>query len=619
MVAGRRGLGVALVMPVVMAVAVVTAAEPSPRDVRRQIDAVDTLLTGKNPGRAAASLAEAIAGLEAMQALPQPPAGLKFLSERAERARAELQKAGVDVSRLVVPTPAASPAVAPARPQAARPASATGISFARRVAPFLVSNCGRCHVAGRKGGFQMSSYEQLLRSAKVSPGMGKTSELVEVILSGEMPPGGGRVAADDVSMLIAWIDAGAKCDADPTADLATVARAAVPQPAAGPVAASRPLPLKPGDVSLAADVAPVILAQCVNCHGDRDPESNLRLTNLEAMLKGGRAGSAVVPGKSADSLLVKKLRGAGIEGQRMPLGKDPLPEAQIAMIARWIDQGARIDLLSPQDSLETLAAAGRSKRLSDDQLSKIRFTAGEKLWARVIPDEPPVVKTGAGFALVGNLPSERMEELATEAGEVALLVARELGVPDGPLVKGGVVVFAFRKAYDYSELWQVVAGSERPKGIDGHAGLSGDVAFGAFVVPASGTAAADTRLLLAEQVAASALAARGLPEWFCRGAGRAVAVRVAARAPAAQGWKKEAGPAAKQIGSAVDFLDGRGDPAARALVAGGFVTAIAGGGKLAQLVSLVDGGTPFEEAFEKAFRGQPHQVFTTWAGRNAGR
>jgi len=610
---GVGGLGTL----VLVAASVAVGADPSPRDVRRQIDAVDVLLAGKQPDRAAASLAEAIEGLEAMQALSQPPAGLKFLAERAERARVKLEKAGVDVSRLAVPAQAApvkSPAVKPAPG-----AGTTGISFARRVAPFLVATCGRCHVTGRKGDFQMATYEQLMRSAKVSPGMGRMSELVEVILSGEMPPGGGRVAADDVSMLVAWIDSGAKCDADPAAELATLARAAVPPPPPVVVAPPRPLPLKPGDVSLAADVAPVLLEQCTNCHGERDPESNLRLTSLESILKGGRSGPAIVPGKSADSLLVKKIRGADIEGQRMPLGKDPLSDERIAMIARWIDQGARIDMLSPQDSLETLAAAGRSKRLSDDQLSKIRFAAAEKLWARVLPDEPPVVKKGAGFCLVGNLPDSRLEELASEAGEVAPLVSRELGVDDGPLAKGGVVLFAFRKAYDYSELWQVVAGAERPKGIDGHAGVSGDVAYGAFVVPAGDDASADTRLLVAEQMAAAALAARGLPEWFCRGAGRAVAVRVSARAPAAQAWKKDSIAAAKSVGSAADFFAGRGDPAARALAAGGFLTSIAAGNKLAQMIALSDGGMAFEEAFEKAFRGQPQQAFTTWAARNAGR
>jgi len=614
----RRLFGPAVIGLGVLLAAGTTAAgaAPSPREIRQQIDAVDRLLATGKSDEAVASLAVAIEGLEALQARPQTAAGFKLLVERAQRAVSKLDKAGVDVSRLAVPGPAA---LQPGKPPAARPTAAAGVSFSQQVAPFLVATCGRCHVAGRKGDFQMASYEQLMRSAKVSPGMGQMSELVEVILSGEMPPAGGGVARRDVEMLIRWIDSGAACDGDPTADLVTVARTASPPPPPSPVAPPRPRQLKPGDVSFASDVVPLLLDQCGNCHGERDPENNFAMTSLESLVKGGRTGPAIVPGKGSDSLLVKKLRGVGIEGQRMPLGKAPLADEQIAMVAKWIDQGARIDLLASRDSLDAVAAAGRSQRLSDEALTKIRFAAGESLWGRVIPDESPVVEHRGGLCLVGNLPPDRMEQLAAEAEDVAQLVGRELGAADGPLAKGGVVLYAFRKAYDYSELWQVASGSERPRGIDGHAGISGDIAYAALVVPAGPEADDDTRALLAEQLAAAALAARGLPDWFCRGAGRAVASRVTPKAERVVVWKRNAGEALRQIGSAADFFSGTGDQAAVTLVAGGFISALAGGGKIAQLVSLVDDGTPFEEAFVATFRSPPHQAFAAWAARNAGR
>lgn len=594
---------------------VATAAEPTPRETRQRIDSVERLLAAGKTTEASDSLAAAIVDLEAMQAAASPPAALKFLVERAARARGKLEKAGVDVSRLAIPEP---PAAAAGRPAPGRPAAAGGVSFAGQVAPFLVATCGRCHVTGRKGDFQMASYEQLMRSAKVSPGMGQTSELVEVILSGEMPPGGG-VSPDDVAMLVRWIDSGAACDGNPAADLMTVARAAAAPPPPPVAAPPRPVRLKPGDVSFASDVVPVLLEQCANCHGGREPESDLRMTSLESLIGGGRAGAAIVPGKASTSLLVKKLRGVGAEGQRMPLGKPPLPDEQIAMIAKWIDQGARTDLLAPGDSLEAVAAAGRSQRLSDGDLARLRFAAGEKLWARIIPDESPVVEPRTGLCLIGNLPPARMEELAADAEALAPLVGRELGVDAATLAKGGVVLYVFRKAYDYSELWQVVLDSQRPQGIDGHAGLVGDVAYGAFVVPAGDAAGDDTRLLLAEQIAGAALAARGLPGWFCSGAGRAVAARVAAKAPLAKEWKQATGAAVKSLGSAADLFTGRADPAAVALVAGGLMTSLASGNKLGQFVAAFDDGMPFEDAFVRAFRSPPHQAFTTWAARNAGR
>jgi len=597
----------------ILLVATAAAADPSPREIRQQIDAVDRLLASGKPDAAAASLAAAVEGLTTLEARPQASAGLRLLAERARRAVERLEKEGVDVSRLTVPDPAAP---RPGRSAGPRPPAA-GVSFARQVAPFLVTTCGRCHVAGRKGDFQMASYEQLMRSAKVSPGMGRMSELVEVILSGEMPPGGGGVSPQDVGMLITWIDAGAACDADPTADLVTVARtASAPPPIAAP---PRPLSLKPGEVSFASEVVPVLLARCGNCHGGRDPENNFAMTSLDSLVKGGRTGPAIVPGRGSDSLLVKKLRGVGIEGQRMPLGKAPLPDDQIALIARWIDEGARIDLLTSGDALDEVAAAGRARRLSDEELATIRFAAGEKLWARVIPDDPPVVERRGSLCLMGNLPPERAAQLAAEAEDVARLVGLELGMAEAPLAKGGIVIYAFRKAYDYSELWQVVLESERPRGIDGHAGVSGDVAYAAFVIPAAEAAGDDTRGLLAEQLAAAALAARGLPEWFCRGAGRAVATRVAPKADRVVDWKRNAAAAARGLGSAADFFSGHGDQATLTLAAGGFIGSLASGGRLAQFVSLVDEGTPFEDAFAGAFRGPPQQAFAAWAARNAGR
>jgi mono/diheme cytochrome c family protein len=611
-------LAVGLVTAFTLAAA--TAAAPSPKEVRERIDAVAKLLAAGKPDEAAAALAAGIEGLEAMRAGPQPTAGFKLLADRAAAARKALEKAGIDVTMLEIPA-VAPPAAAGGRPAAGRPAAAAGVSFTRQVAPMLVRSCGGCHVTGRRGNFQMASYDALMRSGMVQRGVGNASRLVEVILSGDMPRGGGRVSPDEVGMLVSWINAGAVCDADPMAGLDVVARgAAAAPPAPAPVMpAAKPAPLKPGDVAFSSEIVPLLLEQCGKCHGERDPENNFQMASLETLVKGGRSGPAVIPGKGADSLLVKKLKGVGIDGQRMPLGRNPLPDAQVALIEKWIDQGARIDLLSPRDSLDKVAAVGRSQRLSDAQLSKLRFAAAEKLWERMIPDEQPTVKIRDGVCVVGNLPPARLDGLATEAADVAGRVARELGADGGGLLKGGVAIYAFRNAFDYSSLWQVVMNGERPRGLSGHAGTSGDVVYGALIVPAADETGDDTRLLLAEQIAAAALAGRGLPAWFCAGAGRAVATKLAPKAVLAQEWKREAGAAVGRLGSAQDFFAGHADPAATSLAAGGFVSSLAAAGKLAQLVALVDGGASFDEAFAKVFRGPPQQAFTAWAARSAGR
>jgi cytochrome c553 len=598
----------------------VHAADASPKQIRESIDAVTKLIASGKTDEAAASLAAGIEGLRAMQAQQQNPSGFKLLSNRAAEARKALERAGVDVTALDVPGPSSPvPAATPPGPGAAQPPVAAGVSFSKQVAPILVRSCGGCHVSGRRGNFQMATYQALVDSGMVQRGAGMTSRLVEVILTGDMPRGGGRISSEDVRILSSWIDLGAICDSDPAASIDVIARggAAAPVPATAPVMPAAPL--APGDVAFSTEIAPIFLDKCAKCHGDRDAESNFQITTLASLVKGGRSGAAIVPGKGIDSLLIKKLRGVGIEGQRMPLNAPPLSDQQIALIEKWINQGGRIDLLTPSDSLEKLISVGKALRLSDDELGTVRQKAAEKLWARMIPDEQPVTDSRDGIFLVGNLPKPRLEALAVEAADVAGVVRRELLGAGPSLLKGGVVVYAFRNSFDYSALWQVVMRSERPKGIIGNAGASGDVIYAALLVPAADESGEMTRLLLAEQIAAAALAGRGLPAWFCVGAGRAVAMKAVPKAPLVLEWKKDVGVAIRQLGSAEDFLAGHADQAATATAAGGFVSSLASAGKLAQLVALVEGGMTFDEAFAKIFRASPQQAFTAWAARNAGR
>jgi hypothetical protein len=127
------------------------------------------------------------------------------------------------------------------------------------------------------------------------------------------------------------------------------------------------------------------------------------------------------------------------------------------------------------------------------------------------------------------------------------------------------------------------------------------------------------RLLVAEQLAGATLVGRGLPAWFCRGAGRAVAMKIVPKAPLVQEWKDGVAGAIRQLGSAQDFLAGHAEPAATAAAAGGFLSSLATPGKLALVVGLVDTGVAFDEAFAKVFRSTPEQAFTAWAARNVGR
>lgn len=521
------------------------------------------------------------------------------------------------------PAAAAEPPKPPAA--AARPA----LTFTGQVAPILSRHCGGCHIANRKGGFQMASYTSLMKSGVVQPGAGEASRLVEVILSGDMPRGGGKVSPADLGVLMKWIDAGAPFDGpDPAAPIDAIALQAIASPAAVPP--TKPViavKLKPGEVSFAAEVAPVLLEHCAGCHDADQPEANLSMVSLDRLLRGGRGGPPTVSGKGADSLLIKKLKGTGIEGQRMPLGKTPLAESVIATVEKWIDQGVKLDLLTPQAELDTVAAAGRSHRLAESELRKVRFEAGAGLWSRAIADETPGKVERGDVLVIGNLSASRLDELAAAAEAVDRRLREQITGGDAPLIKGGIVVYGFAKGYDLSEFWRMVLADERPKGLMATAGVSGDVVYAAIVPPAQDTtggkkssgdtdATVETRVLLTEQMTTAALLGRGVPAWFARGAGRSLAMKAEPKADLVREWRRGVPGALKERWSAADFFAGHGDPGAVAVVGGGFVDAIMpNASRLESLVRQLDADTPFDQAFVTVFRGTPQTVFESWSAR----
>ncbi len=98
----------------------------------------------------------------------------------------------------------------------------------------------------------------------------------------------------------------------------------------------------PPAVDFAAQVQPILVQHCQKCHGQRKQESGLRLDSAAAALKGGEGGygPTLVPGKSADSVLIQAVTGAHADLEQMPPGDTKLGEAEVAVLRAWIDQGA---------------------------------------------------------------------------------------------------------------------------------------------------------------------------------------------------------------------------------------------------------------------------------------
>jgi hypothetical protein len=86
-------------------------------------------------------------------------------------------------------------------------------------------------------------------------------------------------------------------------------------------------------------IRPIFVRHCLRCHGLGQQKGGLRLDHRDAALRGGKSGPLLVPGKSKDSLLIKRLTAEDAD-QRMPAQTDALLPHEIDSIRRWIDQGA---------------------------------------------------------------------------------------------------------------------------------------------------------------------------------------------------------------------------------------------------------------------------------------
>jgi hypothetical protein len=92
-------------------------------------------------------------------------------------------------------------------------------------------------------------------------------------------------------------------------------------------------------VDFKRQIEPIFARSCYQCHNAKKAMGQLRLDGKESALKGGLSGAAIIPGDGKQSLLVKRILGEGAEA-RMPMGGAPLAPTQIALIRRWIDEGA---------------------------------------------------------------------------------------------------------------------------------------------------------------------------------------------------------------------------------------------------------------------------------------
>lgn len=179
----------------------------------------------------------------------------------------------------------------------------------------------------------------------------------------------------------------------------------------------------PADVSYFKQILPIFRAKnCTGCHQPAKRGGDYSMTDFDALLKGGETGeAAVVAGQPAKSNLLAQITPKDGKAD-MPKDAPPLTDAEVALVKKWIEQGAKND--TPASNMHRYDADHPPEYLAPPVLKAVKFSpSGDVLavagYHEVLLHKPD----GSGLAgrLVGQ--SERIEAIAFS--------------PDGTLLAAG--------------------------------------------------------------------------------------------------------------------------------------------------------------------------------------
>ena len=213
----------------------------------------------------------------------------------------------------------------------AKPAGAK-LEF-KAIYPTLDGNsCLGCHnEKKRKGGLDLTTAESVLKGGDsgpaIIPGQPDKSLMLKLVSKGEMPPGKrSKLLPGEVKLLRDWIQDGARSREHPE---------------------GAPVTQKVTE----HQITPTLLLRCTVCHGGRKKEAGLDLRTRESMLKGGKSGPAMIPGKPDESLMVRKIRAGDMPPARklVEVSVKFMRPSELQLLERWIQAGAPAKAKKPPE------------------------------------------------------------------------------------------------------------------------------------------------------------------------------------------------------------------------------------------------------------------------------
>jgi WD40 repeat protein/mono/diheme cytochrome c family protein len=182
----------------------------------------------------------------------------------------------------------------------------------------------------------------------------------------------------------------------------------------GPVVAAEPddKSKEPAAVSYYKDVRRLFQQHCQGCHQPAKPQGGYVMTSHADLLKkGDHEQPGIISGHPEQSMVVDQIVPKKGKKPAMPKGKDPLPAADVALIVKWIKEGAKDD--TPPNAVEVVDAAHPPVYVLPPVLSAVDYSPDGSLLA-VSGFHEVLLHKSNGSGLVARLIglSERVQSLA---------------------------------------------------------------------------------------------------------------------------------------------------------------------------------------------------------------
>ncbi len=215
-------------------------------------------------------------------------------------------------------------------------------------------------------------------------------------------------------------------------------------------------------------IQPIMQNKCYSCHGTTRQKGKLRMDQTDLLMKGGKDGVVIIPGKAVESELIKRILLPREQDHHMPpKEKTPLNDKEKTLLQWWVNQGAsftkRIKELSQPEKMKPLLLSLQNDTTSKNEISDVPSAPVEKadgLAIQKLKDRGVVIMpVGAGsnylegnFITVNSINDSDIHLLLPLRKQLVWLKLESIQITDSALVTIGKCTNLTRLQLDHTTI-----------------------------------------------------------------------------------------------------------------------------------------------------------------------